>query len=160
MSANAMAALLPLVFHAQSAAALIPPPSPTYDMALSTYEFVGIADTSGESRFGHTALGWEFAKNGTAEAEIISAQARAIKAANNGSRVYIYLNDELALGWYDEQWAAMQDPALASLFLSFPNGTAMHDPQVSGDRGSASDQMFWVSLAWPGAQAGLDVPSL
>ena len=64
-------------------------------------------------------------------------QARRVKRANLNTRVLLYRNFALALGWIREQWDLMMNPSNAGMFLRFPNGS-IYDEAID-----AGSQFFW-----------------
>jgi hypothetical protein len=91
---------------------------------------------------------WTAAHNGTCEATQ-AENARLIKEASPSTRVFSYHNMLLALGCFESQRDAMYDPALASYFLQFENGTIYNNPTYSMGGGGGDpvqpgeDQYLW-----------------
>lgn len=136
-----------------SGAPVIPLWTPTYQLNQSTFLYVcnysGYTDVSVDSvvkRFGLVAFDWSNNKGSLptdvgvwandhpmdSEADLV-VQARALKAANPGARIFVYRNLVKALPWMGSVRHLLVDATVApSVFLGFDPAVAQpHSPRCN-----------------------------
>ena len=137
--------------------------APTYQLNLSTATEPGITWSYLDAPF-YAQWGWVSLDSSVAMGEWISAnlsqstneealveQARRIKAINPRTRVTVYRQMEVALGWQASSRRAMYDPTLADWFAQFTDGQGHKNGTIynvfcSGcinQTGAYGDQFFW-----------------
>jgi hypothetical protein len=92
--------------------------------------------------WGLISLAWDCSEDGAEEAATL-ANCTALKTSGVATRCFAYKNSELALRWLESQRAAMDDPARATWFLRWPNGTLYTEPETSRPHGGFDAQGFW-----------------
>ncbi len=104
-----------------------PPWPPTYDMPASTIVYAcnysGIVDPASMARWGVVGFDWSGQKEVWANAKPMDCesrmvrQARAVKAINPSTKVWVYRNYVKALAWMDSVQEKLNDPAYAGWFV-------------------------------------------
>ena len=138
---------------------MMPRWQPTWNMSMSTIiqpcNFSGQMDPNFLGKWGVASIDWSNAHAVWANTapmnaeELLLAQAKAIKAVNNNTKVWVYRNIVKALPWFSTVREKITDPAYAGWFLRFSDGPAGNYNSPACTKGQGCSQFYHDQLQTP-----------